>query len=294
MRSSSAPRPCSSIARAESSTASSSTRSARVCSTRASTWCMTATTSSCSANAARRAQLRTLLGKPSRHVGRERELAALRGLVDESVAEARPRCAVVTGASGLGKSRLVSEVVERRARATRTLVTWFARGDCMNAGSSFGLASDLLRDAAGAHAASRPTSSALSSPASSTDAARHRRCDRVAAALACSSAATTTTSIPRDPRSFGDRLLAAWEDSRAARFGRDAAPRLSSTISSGATSPPVRLLERRDAQPPNRLFCVVAAARPDVTTRASPTSGASASRFASRSPTCRRARRVGS
>src|SRR5580704_8289366 len=52
---------------------------------------------------------RTLLGKPTPCVGRERELTLLAGLLGECEEEPAARAAVVLGAAGVGKSRLRDE-----------------------------------------------------------------------------------------------------------------------------------------------------------------------------------------
>src|SRR3954468_19557851 len=52
---------------------------------------------------------RTLLGRPTSCVGRDWELAALAGLLDEAIEESAARVVVVTAAAGMGKSRLGAE-----------------------------------------------------------------------------------------------------------------------------------------------------------------------------------------
>src|SRR6185436_18025346 len=51
----------------------------------------------------------TLLSRESPCVGRDRELAALGGLLDECIAEPVARAALVTGGAGVGKSRIRQE-----------------------------------------------------------------------------------------------------------------------------------------------------------------------------------------
>ncbi|HLM73395.1 MAG TPA: serine/threonine-protein kinase, partial [Polyangiaceae bacterium] len=59
---------------------------------------------------------RMLLGKPTPCVGRDRELAALLGVLDECASEPLARPVLVTGAPGVGKSRLRDELLEKIAR----------------------------------------------------------------------------------------------------------------------------------------------------------------------------------
>ena len=93
--------------------------------------------------------LRTLCGQATPFVGRERELGTLLALWEECTGEPVARAVLVTGAAGMGKSRLRDECV----RAIRT--RWpeaqvlFGRGDLMRAGSSLGVLGGTLRAAAG-------------------------------------------------------------------------------------------------------------------------------------------------
>ncbi|HVH40934.1 MAG TPA: protein kinase, partial [Labilithrix sp.] len=91
---------------------------------------------------------RTLLGKPTPFVGRDRELATLLGIFDECVDEPVARAVLVTGFPGAGKSRLVSELV-RRLRERKGVQILAARGDSMSEGSPFSLVARLLRHCTG-------------------------------------------------------------------------------------------------------------------------------------------------
>jgi tRNA A-37 threonylcarbamoyl transferase component Bud32 len=92
---------------------------------------------------------RTLLGKPTPCVGRERELGALLGLFEQCVTEPVARAALVVGHAGVGKSRLRHEVL-RAVRAQREGVEiWLGRGDAMSAGAPFGMIAPPLRRLAG-------------------------------------------------------------------------------------------------------------------------------------------------
>jgi len=92
--------------------------------------------------------VRTLLGKKTQCVGRERELGVLAGLFEECATEAMARAVVVTGPPGIGKSRLWHEFAVRASeRALAAL--WVARGDPMSAGSPLGILGRAIRGAAG-------------------------------------------------------------------------------------------------------------------------------------------------
>ena len=92
---------------------------------------------------------RTLLGKPTPCVGRDKELALLEGTLRECVGDAVARAVVVTGPAGQGKSRLRHEF-ERKARELgNALTVLVARADPMGAGSALMIGRQLVRRAAG-------------------------------------------------------------------------------------------------------------------------------------------------
>ncbi len=116
---------------------------------------------------------RTLLGKPTSCVGRDRELRILEGAFNECVVEPTPRAVLVTAPTGAGKSRLAYEFIRRlkeregateppspsssasgppslrRASPASPVEIWTARGDPMTAGSAFGLLAQAIRRASG-------------------------------------------------------------------------------------------------------------------------------------------------
>ena len=96
----------------------------------------------------REARARTLLGKPTPFVGREREISTLIGTFEECIDEPIARAALVTGQAGAGKSRMASEFL-RRIGEIAGVESWLARGDPMSEGSPFSLLARLIRRAAG-------------------------------------------------------------------------------------------------------------------------------------------------
>src|SRR5581483_3653784 len=99
--------------------------------------------------------VRTLLGRPTPCIGRDRELATLNGVLAECTNEPASRAVLVTAPPGTGKSRLRFELLKQIARDGRARV-WVARGDPMSAGSAFGMLRQLLRQAAGIESGDRP------------------------------------------------------------------------------------------------------------------------------------------
>ncbi|KYF67942.1 serine/threonine-protein kinase PknK [Sorangium cellulosum] len=88
---------------------------------------------------------RTLLGKRTPFVGRDRELRALEDLFDECVEQPVARAAVVTAGAGVGKSRLRKELEERVDRRDAPVEIWLGRGEPMRAGAPFGLLGQVVR-----------------------------------------------------------------------------------------------------------------------------------------------------
>jgi tetratricopeptide (TPR) repeat protein len=94
---------------------------------------------------------RTLLGRPTSCVGRDWELGALTGIVDECIDEPGARAVVVTAAAGIGKSRLGAELVRRVQQRSEQVAIWVGRGDSLRAGSTLDLLAQALRGALGIH-----------------------------------------------------------------------------------------------------------------------------------------------
>jgi tetratricopeptide (TPR) repeat protein len=93
--------------------------------------------------------VRTLLGKPTPCVGRDRELGVLYGLFEECLSEPIARPVLVTGPAGIGKSRVRYELLKRIKDRDEPVEIWIGRGDALRAGSPFGMIAPALRRAAG-------------------------------------------------------------------------------------------------------------------------------------------------
>ncbi|MEZ4310052.1 MAG: protein kinase [Polyangiaceae bacterium] len=92
---------------------------------------------------------RTLLGRSTPFLGRDRDLAILVSLFQEVTSEGVARAAVVTGDAGIGKSRLRREVLRRALEEVPHAQVWIGVADPLAVGSPFALAGQALRRTAG-------------------------------------------------------------------------------------------------------------------------------------------------
>jgi len=95
------------------------------------------------------AEARTLLGKPSPFVGRERELRHLLELVEEAIVEEWASVILVSAEAGIGKSRLRYEFMQRFQNKHPNVIVVTGRGDSVGAGSAFSLVASAYRSALG-------------------------------------------------------------------------------------------------------------------------------------------------
>ncbi len=91
---------------------------------------------------------RLLLGKPTSCVGRGRELAVLAGTFADCLEESEARAVLVTAPAGMGKSRLLHELLGSLGKRHEERV-WVGRGDPLRQGSAFGLLGQALSRACG-------------------------------------------------------------------------------------------------------------------------------------------------
>lgn len=92
-----------------------------------------------------REQARTLLGKQTPWVGRQREFARLQATYNEVVEERLARGVLVTAAPGMGKSRMCHEFLQAIGGGESAPVVIMARGDAMSARSPFALIGPAIR-----------------------------------------------------------------------------------------------------------------------------------------------------
>lgn len=92
---------------------------------------------------------RLLLGRPSPWVGRTGEVDRLLLTYLDAAASRSPRAILLHGEAGMGKSRLVQELISGLESSTAPPTVWIARGDPVSAGSPFSLLAQLVHAMAG-------------------------------------------------------------------------------------------------------------------------------------------------
>ncbi len=90
----------------------------------------------------------TLLGKPTPCVGRERELATLADRLQWCIDGPQADATLVVAPPGIGKSRLVGELISLLHERHPKLDAWIGHGDAQRAGSAFALLGQALRNTA--------------------------------------------------------------------------------------------------------------------------------------------------
>ncbi|GAC1540926.1 MAG: hypothetical protein NVS3B10_05550 [Polyangiales bacterium] len=91
---------------------------------------------------------RTLLGKETPCLGREREIGTLSAIWDECVAESVARAVLVTAPPGWGKSRVRHELVKKLQARGEPMQLWVAQADEMRRKATFTLLTPTVRRAA--------------------------------------------------------------------------------------------------------------------------------------------------
>ncbi len=215
---------------------------------------------------------RLLLGRPSPCVGRARELRMLGAFFEECVAEPAASLALVTGAPGMGKTRLVSEWLGRLATGDTPPLVWIGRGDPIAAGSPLALLGAALRGALGlrstdvgerAHAIIRAR---VARSAGGDDARRIAEfLGEIVGAPFPREASVELRAARGDATLMGDQMRRAFEDFVVAE-ARTAPVVLVLEDTHWGDAASIRIVEGALRFARHSPFCAVVVGRPDVTT----------------------------
>lgn len=216
---------------------------------------------------------RHLLGRPTRFVGRKRELALLEAAVAEASEEHVSRAALVSAESGVGKTRLLRELLKRLEASEDPVEVWLTQGELETAGSPHALAAALIRDAAAISGGDAP------------DVARTKLLSHVSQRMGPSEAERVTTFLAElvgarsdaspspqlaaarlDPRLMGDQIRRAFEDFVDAACA-DGALVIAVDDLHWGDKPSVDLLDRLLRNLAERPLVVLGLARPELSER---------------------------
>jgi serine/threonine protein kinase/tetratricopeptide (TPR) repeat protein len=213
---------------------------------------------------------RTLLGKPTPCVGRERELALLFGLFEECVAEPMARAVVVTGPAGIGKSRVRSELLQRIRQRGEGAQVWTVRGDPMSQGSPFAMLGQALRRCIGIV---EGETLVVRQQKVRARVARHFVADdasrvaefiaEIAGAPFSSESSAQLSAARQNAMLMGDQMRRAWEELLAAESAEHPVVIVLEDLHWGDL-PSVRFLDFALERLADRPLFVVALARPEV------------------------------
>ena len=162
---------------------------------------------------------RTVLGKTTTLVGRDRELSQLEGLFAECTAEPVARAVLVTGSVGVGKSRLRQEFLRRLSERDGAPVALLGWGEPLSAGSPFSGIAPVVRRAAGildgepSEVQQQKLKLRLKKTLSGK--ALDRSCEFLAELIHAPMADNPSDALyaaRQDPRLMGDAMRAAWVD----------------------------------------------------------------------------------
>jgi tetratricopeptide (TPR) repeat protein len=218
----------------------------------------------------RGAEAPPVLGKKTPTVGRESVLALIEGTYDECVADRVARVVLLTGAAGLGKSRVRLEALGRLQRRLPAPTVLIARADPLRRGSPLGLVGDALRRLAGLVEGppAAPRHEALR--ARITRFLPLHQHDRVAQLLGELAGAplpgeggAALTAARADPTLMHDGKRAAWEDWLVAETTASPVVLILEDLH-WADPPSVKFVDAALRHLADRPFFVLALARPDV------------------------------
>ncbi|HMI92912.1 MAG TPA: protein kinase, partial [Polyangiales bacterium] len=213
---------------------------------------------------------RMLLGKPTRCVGRERELAMLDSSFRECVSEPAARGALVTAPAGTGKSRLRYEFTRVLNAGPQRVSIWQAWGDPTRAGSPFGLLGQAVRGALGLAEGEPPNVSRQKLRARVELSVPLKAQARISEFLGelvgvqfPDQDSVQLRAARRDPRFMADQIGQAWEDWLAAECAQAPVLLVLEDLHWGDWTT-LKLVDSALRNLESSPFYVLALARPDV------------------------------
>jgi serine/threonine protein kinase/tetratricopeptide (TPR) repeat protein len=220
---------------------------------------------------------RTLLGKSTPCVGREREIGSLEATFAECVEEPVARVVLVTAAAGAGKSRLRNEAVARLRRSSHaasesrsSVEIWTGRGDPMKAGSPFSLIAQMLRRACdiadGEPLETRQRKLRTRVLRHVPEADRKRVTEFLGELIGAPFADRDSVQLRaarQDPMLMSDQVRSAWEDFLGAECGAGPVVLILEDLHWGDL-PTVKLVDAALRHLRNKPLMVLALARPEV------------------------------
>ena len=214
--------------------------------------------------------VRTLLGRTSPIVGRDRELSSLESLWIETADDGIAHAVLVTAPPGAGKSRLRQELVRRILQRDEHAELLIGRGDSLRAGSPFSMIADAMRRAAGLR---EGDSLDVQRDALRARIARHVApdgIDRITHMLGEISGvpfptdASESLRVARaDPQAMGDLIKGAWVDWLEAEAHHHPVLLVLEDLHWG-DRPTIDLVDAALRELATKSFMVVALARPEI------------------------------
>jgi serine/threonine protein kinase/tetratricopeptide (TPR) repeat protein len=162
---------------------------------------------------------RTLLGKVTPTVGRERDVELLERVFDDCRSEPSARAVLVKGPAGGGKSRLRHELLQRLRQQGASFELLWGRADSMQGASPFGLLAPALRKAAGIEHGDPIETRREKVRTAVRQYVRGDKANRVSAFMGelmgvafADSESLVLAAARQEPRLMADQILAAWLD----------------------------------------------------------------------------------
>jgi len=213
---------------------------------------------------------RTLLGRETPCVGRDRELSLLRMYLDECVNEPVARAVLVTAPAGFGKSRVRYEFVRSAKNSHPEAELWSCRGDPIGAGSPFAMVAQLIRDATGIRGGEplELKQGKLRDRVARNVSPKHalrvsQFLGEIVGAKFPDDESLQLRAARQDPMLMGDQMQAAWEDFLDAETARTPVVLLLEDLHWGDL-PSVQLVDAALRTSRERALMVLALARPEV------------------------------